>query len=92
MGAKVAVIRGREERDVSKKSRLVTQFPPSLRICALGEPGRDSRWASPRHANRGLRSGTLPPMPLPDGPTLFVIAAAVGLVLVWWAGRDTGAS
>ncbi len=33
-----------------------------------------------------------PPVPLPDGPMLFWAAAAVMLLLVWWAGRDTGAS
>ena len=34
--------------------------------------------------------GYAPPMPLPDGPTLFVIAVAVMLPLTWWATRDTG--
>ena len=40
-----------------------------------------------REALRGLRSGTLPPVPLPDGPTLFVISAAVGPGLAWGGGE-----
>ena len=42
-----------------------------------------------RPANLGLRSGTLPPVPLPDGRSLFVIAVAVMLLLARWAGRDS---
>ncbi len=42
-----------------------------------------------RRAKRGLRSGTLSPVPLPDGPMLFWAAAAVGLGLAWWASDET---